>query len=46
MVKIILDVIRTIEKRQVEHENLFLKKTEEMQGNKIRFKTLCASVKF
>ena len=42
----ILDEIRTLQKRQDEHENHLLKKTEEMQGNKIRFKKSFVSVGF
>ena len=40
----ILDEIRTMQKRQDEHENHLLKKTEEMQGKKTRFKN--PSVRF
>ena len=42
----ILDEIRTMKKRQAEHENHLQKKTEEIQGNKMRFKKSCASVRF
>ena len=42
----ILDEIRTIQKRQVEHENHLLKKTEEMQGNQIRSTVKAANRKF
>ena len=42
----ILDEIRTIQKRQVEHENHLLKKTEEMQGNQIRSTVKAANWKF
>ena len=35
MVKYYLDEIRTMQKRQDEHENHLMKKTEEMQGNEI-----------
>ena len=35
----ILAEIRTMQERQVEHEKHLLKKTEEMQGNKTRFRS-------
>ena len=33
-----------MEKRQPEHQNLLLKKTEEMQGNKTRFKNASCKI--
>ena len=43
---IISDEIWVLQTRQVEHENHFQKKTEDIQGRKIRFMKARGSYKF